>query len=118
MVDEPKTIEAKPEKKEEPLLVIDDKVRKSSYANLDEDEIESIVELKEPLYVINGVQYSEEEMFGENPTSPYAPLSKQKIESISIIQDEKAIAMFGKKGKNGVVIIHTKDAKPALKKGK
>jgi hypothetical protein len=118
LIDAPKTVEAKAAKKEDPLLVIDDKVRKGGYGSLDEDEIESIVELKEPLYIINSVQYSEEEMFGENPTSPYAPLSKQKIESISIVQDEKAIAMFGKKGKNGVVIIHTKDAKPAAKKGK
>jgi TonB-dependent SusC/RagA subfamily outer membrane receptor len=118
LIDAPKTVEAKAAKKEDPLLVIDDKVRKGGYGSLDEDEIESIVELKEPLYIINSVQYSEEEMFGENATSPYAPLSKQNIESISIVQDEKAIAMYGKKGKNGVVIIHTKDAKPAAKKGK
>jgi outer membrane cobalamin receptor len=56
-------------------------------------------------------------MFGKNPTSPYAPLSKQKIESISIVQGEKAVAMFGKKGINGVVIIYTKDGKPVPKKG-
>ena len=110
--------ESQVEKKEEPLLVINNKVSKSDYKSLNEDEIESIVELKEPLYIINSVQYTEEEMFGKNPTSPYAPLSKQKIESISIVQGEKAVAMFGKKGINGVVIIYTKDGKPVPKKGK
>ena len=28
---------------------------------------------------VNGVQYTEQELFGPNPTSPYAPLTKQNI---------------------------------------
>ena len=66
------------------LLLIDGKLSKKSLNNLNPDEIESVVELKEPIYYINGVEYSEESLFGENPTSPYAPLSKQKIEKIEI----------------------------------
>lgn len=90
------------------LVVIDGKVSKKSLTNINPDEIESVVELKEPVYFINGVEYSEESLFGENPTSPYAPLSKQKIDTIVILQPEKAIPIYGEKGKKGVVIITIK----------
>ena len=90
------------------LLLIDGKLSKKSLNNLNPDEIESVVELKEPIYYINGVEYSEESLFGENPTSPYAPLSKQKIDTIVILQPEKAIPIYGEKGKKGVVIITIK----------
>ncbi|MCW2119210.1 hypothetical protein [Flavobacterium sp. 7A] len=80
-----------------------------------EDEIESLVVLDEPLYIINGVEYDEESLFGKNPTSPYAPLSKQKIESLTILQNEQAIEKYGEKGKKGVVIIATKNGKPLSK---
>lgn len=90
------------------LVVIDGKASKKSLSNINPEEIESVVELKEPVYFINGVEYSEESLFGENPTSPYAPLSKQKIDTIVILQPEKAIPIYGEKGKNGVVIITIK----------
>jgi len=94
------------------LLLIDGKVSKKSLSNINTDEIESIIELKEPIYFINGVEYSEESLFGENPTSPYAPLNKQKIDTIVILQPEKAIPIYGEKGKKGVVIITTEGGKP------
>lgn len=94
------------------LLLIDGRVSKKSLNNINPEEIESIIELKEPIYYINGVEYSEESLFGEKPTSPYAPLSKQKIDTIVIIQPEKAIPIYGEKGKKGVVIITTVGGKP------
>ena len=94
------------------MVVIDGKASKKSLTNINPEEIESIVELKEPIYYINGVEYSEESLFGENPTSPYAPLSKQKIDTIVILQPEKAIPIYGEKGKKGVVIITTVGSKP------
>lgn len=104
-------------KKEEPLLVIDDKVSdKQTVGKLDADEIDNILVLPDPLYIINGVEYTEKELFGPNPTSPYAPLNKQNIETLSILQNEKATSIYGDKGKKGVVIITTKDGKPAAKK--
>jgi TonB-dependent SusC/RagA subfamily outer membrane receptor len=104
-------------KKEEPIIVINNlETNKQEVSNLSDDEIESIVELSNPLYIINSVYYTEKEVFGPNPTSPYSPLNKQNIETISILQDEKAISIYGEKGKNGVVIITTKDGKPAPKK--
>lgn len=103
--------------KNRPLLVIDDKVNnKQSLGKINLDDVENIIELKEPLYIINGIYYTEQELFGPNPTSPYAPLTDQKIETISILQDEKAISIYGEKGKKGVVIITTKNGKPAAKK--
>jgi len=106
-------------KKEMPLLVYDNlETNKQTVKEVDMDEIESIIELPDPLYIINGVEYTEQELFGPNPTSPYAPLNHQEIDSISILQNEKAISIYGQKGKKGVVIISTKNGKPAAKKRK
>ena len=103
--------------KEEPLLVIDDVAEDlQKLGKLNADDVESIVVLAEPLYIINGVEYSEVEVFGPNPTSPYSPLNQQDIETISILQKEKATEVYGKKGEKGVVIITTKNGKPKLKK--
>lgn len=103
--------------KEEPLLVIDDVAEDlQKLGKLNADDVESIVVLAEPLYIINGVEYSEKEVFGPNPTSPYSPLNQQDIETISILQKEKATEIYGKKGEKGVVIITTKNGKPKLKK--
>ena len=103
--------------KEEPLLVIDNVAEDlQKLGKLDANDVESIIILPDPLYIINGVEYSEEEVFGPNPTSPYSPLNEQYIETISILQKEKAIEVYGKKGEKGVVIITTKNGKPKLKK--
>jgi hypothetical protein len=105
--------------KEEPLIVADDKAtNKQSLKNIDAEDVESLIVLKEPLYIINSKEYTEQEVFGPNPTSPYTPLNQQEIETISILQDEKAIELYGEKGNKGVVIITTKNGKPTAKKGK
>ncbi|WP_298392367.1 hypothetical protein [Flavobacterium sp.] len=109
-------IKDKKTKKEEPLLILNGEVSKEKLSNLDEEEIDFILELPEPLYIINKIYYTEQELFGPNPTSPYAPLNKQKIETVVILQPEKAVPIYGEKGKKGVVIITTKDGKPVLKK--
>jgi hypothetical protein len=103
----------------EPLVVIDGNAVADRKANgvkklseMDKDEVESVVFLVEPLYIINGVQYTEEQMFGPNPTSPYAPLDKQEIISIEILQDAEAVEKYGEKGKKGVVIVKTKYGSP------
>lgn len=106
-------------RKEEPLVVINDKVSKEKLENTVFDA-DSLVVLKEPLYIINGTEYTEQEVFGPNPTSPYTPLNQQEIESLTVLQNEKAIEIYGNKGKKGVVIITTKNKKPvsASKKAK
>jgi len=103
-------------KKLDPLVIVNGEVSKKQLSNFDEEEIDTVLELTEPLYIINSVYYTEKELFGPNPTSPYAPLNKQKIETISVLQPEKAVTIYGEKGKKGVVIITTKDGKPLPKK--
>ena len=115
----PQVLEMKKDKQKEgkkldPLIVVDDKTEKE-LSDVATDDVESLTVLPDPLYIINGIYYTEKELFGPKPTSPYAPLSKLKIETISILQDEKATAIYGEKGKKGVVIITTKNGKPTFK---
>jgi len=100
-------------KKAPPLVVVDGIVTDKKVSDIQNtNDLETIVELKNPLYIINGVEYTEKEMFGPNPTSPYYPLNKQEIEAISIYKDDEAIERFGDKGENGVVVVKTKNGKP------
>lgn len=99
------------EKKLNPLVVVDGKAQRNLRPN-ELNDLESVVYLKEPLYIINGIEYSEQELFGPNPTSPYAPLNQQDIISTTIYQGEDATKLYGEKGKKGVVIITTKNGKP------
>jgi TonB-dependent SusC/RagA subfamily outer membrane receptor len=103
-------------KKVEPLVIVDDKITDKKVSDLADEDVDIIVELKEPLYIINGIEYTELEMFGPNPTSPYSPLNKQEIESFTVLQPEKATSIYGEKGKKGVVIVTTKNGKPSVKK--
>ncbi|WP_289662559.1 hypothetical protein [Flavobacterium panacagri] len=115
-------------KKSTPLVVLNgnamahsndakkDKMMQSELPNLNPENVDSLVVLEEPLYIIDGVYYSENDLFGKNPTSPYAPLDKQDIKTITILQDLEATEKYGEKGKKGVVIITTKTGKPAPKK--
>ncbi|WP_225585438.1 hypothetical protein [Flavobacterium sp. MDT1-60] len=76
-----------------------DEMMQSELPNLQPENVESLVVLDEPLYIIDGVYYSENDLFGDNPTSPYAPLNKQEIKTITILQDMEAVAKYGEKGK-------------------
>ena len=106
-------------KKDAPLIVIDNKAEDlQTLGKLDPNEVDNILVLPDPLYIINGIEYTEKELFGPNPTSPYSPLNKQEIETLSILQNEKATSIYGDKGKKGVVIITTKGGKPAVQKTK
>jgi TonB-dependent SusC/RagA subfamily outer membrane receptor len=93
-----------------------DKMMQNQLPNLQPENVDSLVILDAPLYIIDGVYYSENDLFGINPTSPYAPLNKQEIKSITVLQDLEATSKYGEKGKKGVVIITTKTGKPTSKK--
>lgn len=115
-------------KKSKPLVILNGKAMSHSndakrdemmmveLPNLQPENVESLVVLDEPLYIIDGVYYSENDLFGDNPTSPYAPLNKQEIKTITILQDTEAVQKYGDKGKKGVVIITTKNGNPSGKK--
>ena len=79
----------------------------------------SITSGSEPLYVIDGVPVTgdvEEQvplLFGflrdrALPPNPLASLNPQDIESISVLKDASATAIYGARGANGVVLITTK----------
>lgn len=107
---------ARSAKKLPPVVIVDGVVSKKEAADLKDDEdFETILELPNPIYYINGVLFTEEALLGPNPTSPYAPLKKQNIETTTVLSPEKAMKIYGEKGKNGVVIITTKNGKSNLK---
>ena len=112
---------AAPVQQNKDLVVIDGIAMDKSYNaekeldKINSEEIADTTYLPNPLYIINGIEYSEESLFGKNPTSPYAPLDKQKITSTNILKPADATKNYGKKGENGIVIITTKDGKPAEK---
>jgi TonB-linked SusC/RagA family outer membrane protein len=71
-----------------------------------------------PLYIIDGLPYpsatltsvytSSSNLFGGNPLSSINPLD---IESIEVLKDADATAIYGSRGANGVVLITTKKAR-------
>lgn len=94
--------------KSDDLVLINGYLSDKKKEDLSSDEMETMVELKNPIYIINGEEFSEESLFGEKPTSKYAPLTNQKIDSIKVYLPEEAKPIYGEKGKNGVVIISIK----------
>ena len=62
----------------------------------------SITQSNAPLYVVDGVQM-------ENALNLLSP---QDIQSIDVLKDAAATAIYGARGANGVVIITTKQGKP------
>ncbi|MES2455431.1 MAG: TonB-dependent receptor [Bacteroidota bacterium] len=67
----------------------------------------------EPLYVVDGIFYggdgnSQIYTGGAPVTNPLASLSPSDIESIDILKDASATAIYGSRGSNGVVIVTTK----------
>ena len=75
----------------------------------------------DPLYVVDGFpinsspgngNFSANAAFGKNQeTSPLAFINPDDIESISILKDASATAIYGSRGANGVIIITTKKGK-------
>ena len=112
---------AAPVQQNKDLIVIDGVAMDKNYdadkelKEINTDDIEEFTYLPNPLYIINGIEYTEESLFGKNPTSPYAPLDKQRITSTNILKPADASKIYGKKGEKGIVIITTKDGKPAEK---
>lgn len=59
----------------------------------------------EPLYVIDGISFFNSKG-GINPLSVIAP---ENIESIDVLKDAAATAIYGSRGANGVIIVKTKN---------
>lgn len=90
----------------------------------------SIANGNDPLYIVDGVPYSSKSLTTDlmnggavgNPLtsqpngtglglSPFNALNPDDIESITVLKDADATAIYGSRGANGVVLIYTKHGK-------
>lgn len=71
----------------------------------------------EPLYVVDGVPVITNDLSSNGAqTSPLADLNINDIESIEILKDASAAAIYGSRASNGVVLITTKKGKNGTSK--
>jgi TonB-linked SusC/RagA family outer membrane protein len=81
----------------------------------------SLTGSNDPLYVIDGVPISNTagvaqanvntystNTFDQEPSNPLMTLSPDDIESITVLKDASATAIYGSRGANGVIVITTK----------
>ncbi|HSV89063.1 MAG TPA: TonB-dependent receptor [Bacteroidales bacterium] len=70
----------------------------------------SITASSQPLYVIDGIPVNSADIGtgGNEPMNPMADLNPADIESIQILKDASAAAIFGARAANGVVLITTR----------
>lgn len=81
----------------------------------------SLTGSNDPLYVIDGVPISTSagvaqanirgngtDIFDEEPTNPLMTLNPDDIESITVLKDASASAIYGSRAANGVIVITTK----------
>ncbi|MBO9563794.1 MAG: SusC/RagA family TonB-linked outer membrane protein [Niastella sp.] len=82
--------------------------------------INSIRNGNDPLYVIDGVQFGSQTLSDVNASgaayrqqgiSPLNSINPDDIESIEVLKDADATAIYGSRGANGVVLITTKKGK-------
>ena len=75
----------------------------------------SIANGNDPLYVIDGVPYSSQLLLDAIPShtngSPLNFINPYDIESIDVLKDADATAIYGSRGANGVILITTKKGK-------
>ncbi|WP_158799794.1 SusC/RagA family TonB-linked outer membrane protein [Pedobacter sp. L105] len=75
----------------------------------------SLTQGNDPLYIIDGVQFPSQSLsHGVSITtnaSPMASINPADIESIEVLKDADATAIYGSRGANGVVLITTKRGK-------
>jgi TonB-linked SusC/RagA family outer membrane protein len=72
----------------------------------------SINSSSDPLYIVDGVFLNNTSLqtlsLGGGSTSPLADINPADIESIEVLKDASATAIYGSRGANGVVIVTTK----------
>ena len=71
----------------------------------------------EPLFVVDGIPVVTTDLSSNGaPTNPLADINMQDIESIEILKDASAAAIYGARASNGVVLITTKRGKSGRSK--
>lgn len=76
----------------------------------------SIQQGNDPLFVVDGVPFSSENLVKSgsslNANNPFTTINPADVESIEILKDADATAIYGSRGANGVILITTKKGKP------
>lgn len=76
----------------------------------------------QPFYLVDGVPFTSTSIAGElggilsDNVNPLSIINPSNIESIEILKDADATAIYGSRGANGVVLITTKKGKPGKSK--
>lgn len=84
----------------------------------------SITGSTQPLFVIDGVAFDGGTnsqgsfVYGSQTGSRFFDIDPNSIESISILKGLNATVLYGEAGRNGVILITTKNGASAMKKGK
>lgn len=70
----------------------------------------SITASNQPLYVVDGIPIVSQSLgdAGNEPTNPLADINAADIESVQVLKDASAAAIYGSRASNGVIIITTK----------
>lgn len=80
----------------------------------------SIANGRDPLYVVNGVPFARNNASNSNilsgsaagSLSPFYMIAPDDIESIEVLKDADATAIYGSRGANGVILLTTKKRRP------
>ncbi|WP_200980203.1 TonB-dependent receptor [Echinicola sp. 20G] len=65
----------------------------------------------DPLYIVDGVQVSSRGVSGQGSQNALASINPNDIESIEVLKDAAAAAIYGAQAANGVVLVTTKKGK-------
>src|SRR5690606_2591550 len=65
----------------------------------------------EPMYIVDGVQLNSDDPSSRTSTNALAYINPNDIESIEILKDAAAAAIYGAQAANGVILITTKSGK-------
>ncbi len=71
----------------------------------------SISNTSEPLYVIDGVPYISNNQGTATPYNPLSDINPNDIETLDVLKDGAATAIYGSRAANGVILITTKRGK-------
>lgn len=79
--------------------------------------ISSISANTQPLYVVDGLPITTASLsdVNNNPTNPIADIDPNDIESLEILKDASAAAIYGARAANGVILVTTKKGKNSHK---
>lgn len=71
----------------------------------------SITNSSDPLYVVDGVPYITGSQSSVTPNNPLGDINPNDIESMEVLKDGSATAIYGSRAANGVILITTKKGK-------